>query len=72
MDFIFGLPLVDGCTGILTVIDHATKQVILRPVSESITADSVAGVLFDGVIRSFGVPQVLLSDRDPRFMAGVW
>ena len=72
MDFVFGLPLVDGCNGILTVVDRATKRVILRPVSESITADSVAGVLFDGVIRSFGVPQVLLSDRDPRFMAGVW
>ena len=72
MDFIFGLLLVDGYNGILTVVDRATKQVILHPVSESITADQVSGVLFDGVIWSFGIPSILLSDRDSRFMAGVW
>ena len=53
-------------SGILTVVDHATKHIILRPVSESVTADSVAAVLFDGVIHLFGVPTVLLLDRDPR------
>ena len=72
LDFIFELLDFRGMFGILTVVDHAIKRVILRPVPATITADQVAAVLFDGVIRLFGVPTVLLSDRDPRFISEVW
>ena len=72
MDFVFGLPVVDGFDGFMTVVDRATKRVMLRPVAATITANQVAGVLFDSVIRIFGVPTVLLSDRDPRFVSDIW
>ena len=72
LDFIFGLPDCRGMSGILILVDRATKRVILRPIPATITADQVAAVLFDGVIRLFGVPTVLLLDRDPRFISEVW
>ena len=72
LDFIFGLPDCHGMSDILTVVKRDTKRVILHPVPATITADQVAAVLFDGVIRLFGVPIVLLSDQDPRFISEVW
>lgn len=54
------------------MVDRATKRVILRPCQETISADDTAGLLFDGVVRVFGVPTVLLSDRDPRFVSSIW
>ena len=38
MDFVFGLPQSEGHDGIMTIVDCATKRVVLIPVSESITA----------------------------------
>ena len=38
MDLAVGLPTAAGFTGIMTVIDHATKRVVLTPVHDSITA----------------------------------
>ena len=72
MDFVFGLPTVQGFDGILTMVDRAMKRVILCPVAATITMDEVATVLFDGAICFFRIPHILLSDRDPRFLAGVW
>ena len=72
MDFVFGLPECNSYTGILTIVDRATKRVTLRPVAANVTADDTAQLLFDGIIRTFGAPSVLLSDRDPRFMSDVW
>ena len=42
MDFVFGLPMSHGFNGIMTVVDRATKRVVLTPVHESITAPKVA------------------------------
>ena len=38
MDFMFGLPLVRGCDGTMTVMDRATKRVTLIPVHHTISA----------------------------------
>ena len=46
MDFIFGLPVLHGFNGIMTVVDRATKRVVLIPVHESITAPKVAEPVF--------------------------
>ena len=34
----FGLPLVKGCDGTMTVVDRATKRVTLIPAHHTITA----------------------------------
>ena len=38
MDFIFGLPVSNGFTGVMTIVDRLTKMVRLHPCTETITA----------------------------------
>ena len=70
MDFITDLPLSGSFNGVFTVVDKLTKWVKLIPVFMGegvLSAASVARLFFDHVVRSFGVPHVVLHDRDPRF-----
>ena len=70
MDFIFGLPRAksrDGVwrDGVMTVVDRATKRKTLVAVNEGITAVEAADLFCLWVVRPFGVPQEITSDRDP-------
>ena len=62
MDFVFGLPHAKGRDGvwrdgIMTVVDHATKQKTLVVVHEGVTAVEAADLFLLWVVRSFGMPQ---------------
>ena len=57
------------------MIDKFTKYTRLAPVfmgGGGLTAQHTARVFFDHVVRFFGVPDSVLSDRDPRFTAEFW
>ncbi|KAF1334829.1 reverse transcriptase, partial [Globisporangium splendens] len=73
MDFVFGLPPDNGRrTGVLVFVDRFSKMVHLTAVSEHITAAQTARVFVDTVSHLHGMPQEIVSDRDPRFMARFW
>ena len=72
MDFIFGLPPAAGFTGIMTVVDHATKHVVLTPVYDSITDPQVADLFLHHVLCVLGMPKRIISDHDPKFMSNFW
>ena len=72
MDFVFGLPAHQGVNGVMTVVDRATKRVTLTPVNESVTAKEAADLFLDRVVRLYGVPCKIVSDRDPRFLSAFW
>ena len=77
IDFIFGLPHAKGRDGVwrdgvMTVVDCATKQKTLVAVHEGITAVEAADPFLLWVVRPFGIPQEIISDRDPRFMSHFW
>ena len=72
MDFIFGLPVSNGFTGVMTIVDRLTKMVRLHPCTETITAQGAAGIFLDRIVRDFGVPRTVVSDRDPRFVSAFW
>ena len=38
----------------------------------ALSADHVAQLFFDSVVRVFGLPDEVLHDRDPRFTADFW
>jgi hypothetical protein len=69
MDLITGLPKSEGHNAILTIVDHGYSQVaIFLPCSTTITGASIAQLYLEHVFRWFGLPQKIISDRDPRFI----
>ena len=53
-----------------TVVDKFTKWVKLIPMvvgKGELSALTVAYLIFDYVVHSFGVPHVVLHDQEPRF-----
>ena len=75
MDMITDLPQVkqhDGKTldAILVMVDHSlTKGVIITLCSKTLTEEGAAELLLDNLYRRFGLPDSIISDRDPRFAA---
>jgi hypothetical protein len=66
MDFIVKLPLSNSFDSILTITDHdCTKAALFIPCNETITAEGVAELYLQHVFKRFGLPQKVISDRDP-------
>uniref|UniRef100_A0AAV1UUW9 Integrase catalytic domain-containing protein n=1 Tax=Peronospora matthiolae TaxID=2874970 RepID=A0AAV1UUW9_9STRA len=73
MDFIFGLaPDGQDRTGILVFVDRFSKMTHLVPVHATITAAETAVQFIDTVFRHHGLPDNIVSDRDPRFTSAFW
>ncbi|KAE8999235.1 hypothetical protein PR002_g18514 [Phytophthora rubi] len=73
MDFIFGLPRdAEGRTGVLVFVDRFSKMVHLAPVAAEVAADESAELFLDLVSRHHGLPESIVSDRDPRFTSAFW
>jgi hypothetical protein len=67
-DFITCLPPTnDGHNALLVVVDRLTKMCRLVPCDFHCSAEDVARLLSTAVFSIFGVPETLISDRDPRF-----
>jgi len=67
MDFIKALPKVGGKSVILTVVDHFSKYAHFIPLGHPYSAESVVQAFFTDIVRLHGVPQSMVSDRDPVF-----
>jgi Integrase zinc binding domain/Chromo (CHRromatin Organisation MOdifier) domain len=68
MDLITGLPESNGHDTILTIVDHGcSRAAIFLPCSTTITGASIAQLYLEHLFRWFGIPQKIISDRDPRF-----
>ena len=72
IDFITGLPRSRGFEAILVVVDHLTKYCHFVPLKHPYTAKALAEIFVRGVVRLHGVPNSVVSDRDPLFMSLLW
>ena len=76
MDFNTSLPpSPDGYNAIMTVVDHLTKLCRLVPCKfgeANLTGGEVARLFFDNIMRHYGVPSSIVSDRDSRFTSDFW
>ena len=75
MDFITDLPPCGGFNGIYTCIDKLTKVCQAYPcfIGEgALSAPEVACLFFEHVVQLFGIPHVVLHDRDAHFTAHFW
>ena len=57
---------------ILTVVDRSTKAARCVPATMKINAPQLARVFFDNVFRFYGMPRVIISDKDRRFRSSFW
>jgi hypothetical protein len=68
MDLITQLPKSDGSNAILTIVDQrCTRAAIFLPCSTTITGEGVAQLYLKNVYQWFGLPEKVISNRDPCF-----
>ena len=75
MDFITGLPDINGFNALLVCIDKFSKLCWLIPCragEKELSALAIAKLFFEHIVRLYVVPRVMLHDRDPRFTAAFW
>jgi hypothetical protein len=72
MDFITGLPKTQGKDCIFVVVDRLTKFAHFFAISMDFSASQVAYLFFREVFRLHGLPMIIVSDRDNRFMSIFW
>jgi len=65
------LPLAQGYDSILVVVDWFTKMVHFMPTTEKTTAEGLARLFRDNVWRLHGLPESIILDRGPQFVAGL-
>ena len=73
MDFVTHLHKTkQGYDALLVMVDYLTKMLILWPTHSTATAVDTARIFVDSVVRSHGLPRVIISDRDTRFTSTFW
>ena len=71
-DLVTDLPESDGKTTIAGFVDRLTKMTHMVPCTKEVTASQYARLFVDNAFRLRGMPQVIISDRDPRFVSKFW
>ncbi|KAF0889714.1 hypothetical protein E2562_030506 [Oryza meyeriana var. granulata] len=72
LDFVEAMPRVRGKSVILTVVDRFSKYCHFIPLAHPYSAESVAQAFFTEIVRLHGMPQSMVSDRDPVFTSTFW
>ncbi|KAF8825021.1 hypothetical protein HHX47_DHR7000368 [Lentinula edodes] len=69
MDFIEQLPMSNGYTAILVVVDQSSKQAIFISTFDTITSQQLAELFVIHVFSKHGVPNHVTSDRGSEFVS---
>ena len=75
MDFISRLPSSQGNNTIYTCIDKFTKFMWVSRCftgKGALSALECASLFFSYIVRSFGIPKVILHDHDSRLTSNFW
>lgn len=68
LDFIEGLPVSHNKGTILMVVDRLSKSTHFKALSQPHTAKIMAEKFVEGIIKLYGLPRSIISDRDPNFI----
>ena len=72
LDFITRLPLSNGKDAILVLVDKLTKFTHFIATMSNINVEDTAILIFKHVVKVFGLPEVIVGDRDPRWISSIW
>ncbi|MBW0485041.1 hypothetical protein O181_024756 [Austropuccinia psidii MF-1] len=56
----------------LVIVDRYSKIVRFLPCHKEDTAMNIALLFWNNIISTFGVPKIIISDRDPKFTSEYW
>nr|GFB93898.1 putative reverse transcriptase domain-containing protein [Tanacetum cinerariifolium] len=73
MDFVTKLPKSSqGYDTIWVIVDRLTKSIIFTPIRETDPMDKLARIYLKEVVMRHGIPVLIISDHDPRFVSNFW
>jgi putative transposase len=72
LDYLTHLHVSNGFDSVPIVVDHLTRMAHFMPCTESVAAEEISTLLLHGVYRLLGMPRVLVSGRDQKFVIGLW
>uniref|UniRef100_A0A671YIT6 Gypsy retrotransposon integrase-like protein 1 n=1 Tax=Sparus aurata TaxID=8175 RepID=A0A671YIT6_SPAAU len=72
LDFVTGLPVSQGNTTVLTVVDRFSKMVRFIALPKLPSAKETAEVMMTNVFKVHGFPKDIVSDRGPQFVSRFW
>ncbi|XP_028802960.1 uncharacterized protein LOC114758115 [Neltuma alba] len=73
MDFITGMPRTPaGYDAIWVIVDRLTKSAHFLPIKSTYSLERLTKLYIDEIVRLHGVPESIISDRDPRFTSNFW
>ena len=56
----------------MVVVDFFSKQAHFIPPKPHLTSNQVAQLFFKYIFKYHGLPEIIMSDRDPRLTSGFW
>ena len=73
MDLVTALPAgPSGNDAVVVFVDRLSRMVHFAAIKKAITAEELAAVFFDTVVKLHGLPEAIISDRDPKFTLDFW
>ena len=72
MDFIVNLPWSEGFNAIFVVVDRLTKHASFVPVTTGLDTEGFALLFVKHIACKFGLPESIITDRDPRWTTDFW
>ena len=72
MDFITGFPKVESFGSVMVVVDRFSKYDVFIPFPSECPSEEAAHIFFSNVVKHFGMPEDIVSNRDSRFTGRFW
>ncbi|KAL5714908.1 hypothetical protein ACHQM5_016810 [Ranunculus cassubicifolius] len=72
MDFVEGLPVSEGKSVILVVVDRFSKYSHFVAIKHPFSASSIARIFIDQIFKLHGLPTSIVSDRGSVFISNFW
>ena len=72
MDFIIGIPKSEGYGSIIVVVDRFSKYATFIASPKGCTVEETIRLFLKNVVKYWGLPKFIISDRDSRFTGKFW